>query len=147
MPSNQEIAHQEKLLAMYRGLLAEHLRQRAAWDRFDVPEYIRGGIASLRQEITDVKGILRGWGIAVADHPDDVGPEDKLAGQAQHQRELLNIHRGNLAIVLRQQEQFGPGQAPPVVVNTLRHERAEIQRIKAILRGWGVPVDDLPAEE
>jgi hypothetical protein len=37
--------------------------------------------------------------------------------------------------------------APPTLVNSLHDARSHIQRIKAILRGFGVAVDDRPAEE
>ena len=141
------VDYQQQLLRMYRELLAEYLRQRAAWERFDVPEYLRNGISSLREQIVQAKGTLRGGGVAVDDHPDDAEPEDDLVAAVQHQRTLLQIHRGNLAVLLRQRDAFGAEQAPPIVVNGLRQTRADIQRIKAILRGWGAPVDDGPGEE
>jgi hypothetical protein len=147
MPSNDDIAHHQKLLAMYRGLLAEYLRQRELWDRTQIPDFLRAGIAILRDNIVKLKGLLRGWNVAIDDHPNDEGPNDDLAGQVQHQRNLLKIHRRNLATYLRQQEQFPENQAPIAIVNSIQNTRDEIQRIKAILRGWNVPVDDVPGEE
>ena len=139
--------HQQRLLRMYRELLAEYLRQRAAWDRFEVPEYLRNGIRSLREQIVQTKGTLRGRGVAVEDLPDDADPDDDLVEAAQHQSKLLGIHRANLAVLLAQREAFGVAQAPPMVVNGLRQTRADIQRVKAILRGWGVAVEDQAGEE
>ena len=147
MLDQHSVDYQQRLLRMYRDLLAEHLRQRAAWDRFDVPEYLRNSISSLRDRIVQAKGTLRGWGVTVDDHPDDAEPDDDLVGDVQHQRGLLRIHRGNLATLLRQREAFGAEQAPPIVVNGLQQTRADIQRVKAILRGWGVAVEDQAGEE
>lgn len=60
------------------------------------------------------------------------------------QQNLLRIHRRNLTHYLRQSAQHGPGGAPVSVMNGILDTQSEIQRIKAILRGWGVAVDDLP---
>ncbi len=53
----------------------------------------------------------------------------------------------NLELYLKQQEQFGENLAPPVITHGLENARSEIQRIKAILRGWNIVVEDLSAEE
>jgi hypothetical protein len=142
-----KIDHQQKLLSMYRSLLAEYLRQRDLWDRFEVPDFLRTGISNIRGDIVDVKGRLRGWKVAVADHPDDEGPDDDLVVRVQHHRKLLKIHRTNLETYLKQQEQFGEGLSPPIVIYTLQSTRSEIQRIKAILRAWNIVVEDLPGED
>jgi hypothetical protein len=147
MPDNTEIEYQHKLLAMYRSLLAEHLRQRDLWDRTEIPDFLRTGISVIRKHIVDVKGRLRGWKIAVADHPDDEGSDDDLATKVRHHRGLLKIHRTNLEIYLSQQEQFGEGLAPPVIIHSIQNARSEIQRIKAILRGWNIVVEDLSGED
>jgi hypothetical protein len=146
MASHYDIERQQKLLTMYRGLLAENLRQHRQWPRTEVPEFLSVGIARLRGHILETKGTLRGWKIAIDDHPDDQGPDDDIGGEAEHQRKLLKIHRRNLATYLQQAQQFPAGQAPPMIVNSLDHARGELQRIKAILRGFGVVVDDLPGE-
>jgi hypothetical protein len=147
MPDNVEFGSQQKLLFMYRCLLAEYLRQRNLWDRTEVPPFLSTGISVIRKHILDVKGRLRGWKIAVADHPDDEGPNDDLAAKVQHCRKLLKIHRANLEIYRKQQEQFGEGLAPPAVIHDIQNARSEIQKIKAILRGWNIAVEDLPGEE
>jgi len=147
MPFHYDITRQQKLLAMYRSLLAQYLRQRQDWERTEVPEFLSTGITVIRSNIRDVKGTLRGWKIVTADNPGDEGPDDDIAGEVQHQRKLLMIHRKNLMIYLSQQEQFVAGQTSPAVLNALERTRKELQRIKAILRGFGVVVDDIPGEE
>src|SRR5262249_17070571 len=121
MPDDAEIDYQQKLLLMYRSLLAEYLRQHDLWDRTEVPRFLSNGIAATRDNIVDVKGRLRGWKIAVADQPDDEGPDDDLAAKVKHHRNLLKIHRKNLEIYLKQQEQFGEGLAPPVVIHSIEN--------------------------
>jgi hypothetical protein len=146
-PNNAEIDYQQKLLTMYRSLLAEYLRQRGLWDRAEAPEFLSDGISAIRDDIVDVKGRLRGWKIAVADHPDDEGPNNDLASKVKHHRNLLKIYRANLELHLKQQNLFGESQVPPGIVHSIQNARSEIQRIKAILRGWNIVVEDLPGEE
>ena len=147
LPSKQEVMYQQKLLAMYRSLLTEYLRQKQLWDKTEVPEFLSTGIAVIRHHILNTKGELRGWKVAVADHPDDEGSSNELAGEVAHQRKLLKIHRTNLRIYLKQQEQFLKHQTPPTIIHSIDNARNEIRRIKAILRGWNVAVEDLPEEE
>jgi hypothetical protein len=142
-----DINYQQKLLSMYRSLLAEYLRQRDLWHRTEIPAFLSRGISVIRGHIVDVKGYLRGWKIAVADHPDDEGPEDNLALEIAGYRDLLKIHRRNLETYLKQQEQFGEGLSPPIIIHSIQDNRSEIQKIKAILRAWDIAVEDLPGEE
>jgi hypothetical protein len=146
MPSHYDVDRQQKLLAMYRGLLAEYLRQHQQWPRPEVPGFLSAGIAVLRGHILETKGTLRGWKIAVDEHPDDQGPDDDIGREVEHQRDLLQIYRRNLATYLRQAEQFPAGQAPAMIVNSIHEARTELQRVKGILGGFGVVVEDLPAE-
>jgi hypothetical protein len=147
MPSHYDIERQQKLLSMYRGLLAEYLRQKQHWERAEVPEFLSTGIQVLRGHILDTKGTLRGWRIETSDHPDDQGPDNDIGREVQHQRKLLKIYRRNLATYVLQRAQLAPDQASPSLVNSIINTRAEIQRIKAILRGFGAAVDDTPEEE
>jgi hypothetical protein len=142
-----KINYHQKLLSMYRSILAEYLRQRDTWDRFEVPDFLSTGISNIREDIVGVKRRLRRWKITVIDHPDDEGPDDDFAREVRHHRDLLKIHRANLEIYLKQQKQFSEGQTPPMIVNGLQNDRSEIQRIKAILRGWNIVVGDLPWED
>lgn len=65
--------------------------------------------------------------------------------EIQHQQALLDIHRRTLAHALRQAAAHGGVDfAPPATAHTIRTARAEIQRIKALLRGWGSAVADHP---
>lgn len=63
------------------------------------------------------------------------------------QRQLLTAHRATLAHYLIQRAQLGSGYAPPGITNGIAEARAEIRRIKEVLRGWGVVVEDLPDDE
>src|SRR5262249_48998760 len=105
MPDKTDIEYQQRLLLMYRSLLTEYLRQRDLWDRAEIPDFLSNGISVVRKHILDVKGRLRGWRIAVTDHPDDEGPDDDLASEIAHYRNLLRIHRTNLEVYRGQQRQ------------------------------------------
>jgi hypothetical protein len=64
------------------------------------------------------------------------------------QWDLLMVHRRTLAAYLKQQALAGGVQATPVgVTNGIAETRASIARIKGILRGWGVTVEDQPDDE
>lgn len=61
------------------------------------------------------------------------------------QWKLLVAHRRTLAAYLERQAGYGGRFATPVeVLNGISEARDNIVRIKAILRGWSVEVDDLP---
>jgi hypothetical protein len=65
----------------------------------------------------------------------------------RHQQTLLNTYRRNLTHLVRQAASFGSEDAAPLhIVNSLDDTRTNIRRIKGILRGWGVIIDDLPDE-
>ena len=66
--------------------------------------------------------------------------EDTDATQA-----LLRTHRQTLQLLLDQQAKLGV-YAPPGVLIGIGEARQAIGEAKAALRGWGVPVDDLPAD-
>jgi hypothetical protein len=142
-----DINYQQKLLSMYRSILAEYLRQCNLWEKRKVPIFLSSKILVIRSYIVDVKGCLRGWKIAVSDHPDDEGSDDDRASEVAHYRDLLKVYRQRLPIHLKQQEQFGENLAPPMIIHELQNARSEIQRIKAILRAWNIVVEDLPEEE
>lgn len=56
--------------------------------------------------------------------------------------ELLSSHRRTLRQLLRQEALAGEAFVPPAVASGIDDARAEIARLKAELRGWGVAVDD-----
>ena len=62
---------------------------------------------------------------------------------AQHQ-ERLAVYRASLATRLTQQAVLGSAHAPPVYAYDIGEARAAIERLKATLRSWGVPTEDLP---
>jgi len=101
----------------------------------------------VRGLIRDERGILRAWKVRVADHPDDEGPRDQRDAEILHQRQLLDIHRSNLRLHRKQYEHYVEHQAPAHVVRSLAHTRDEIARIKAILRGWDVAIEDMAGED
>jgi hypothetical protein len=61
-----------------------------------------------------------------------------------HQKTLLATHRRTLAHYLKQQAALGEAFAPPAVAFGITETRDNIRRIKSILRGWNVQVDDHP---
>jgi nucleoside phosphorylase len=70
MPSQEEIAHQLKLLGIHRKTLKHYIEQQAILGNF-TPPYITHGIDETRTQIRRIKSILHGWGAPVADLPDD----------------------------------------------------------------------------
>jgi hypothetical protein len=67
--------------------------------------------------------------------------------EISNQQDLLRRYRRNLTHLLKQVTSFGSEDAVPLaIMNSLDDTRANINRIKGILRGWGVNVDDLPDE-
>src|SRR5689334_17978536 len=60
------------------------------------------------------------------------------------QQDLLTAHRQTLSILLKQQALQGEAYARPELANSIRKTRSHIQRLKAILRGWGIQVIDQP---
>lgn len=71
MPDQESIAEQEALLETHRRTLSHLLSQEAVFGPGYVPSQVAHGIASARAGIRQAKRILRGWGVAIEDHPDD----------------------------------------------------------------------------
>lgn len=72
MPSQDDIRQQQELLVTHRRTLAHHLRQQAQHGSAYVPPAVAHGIHETRAAIA--QAALRGWGVAVDDHPDDTEP-------------------------------------------------------------------------
>jgi nucleoside phosphorylase len=70
MPSQDEIAHQLKLLGIRRKTLKHYIEQQVTLGNF-TPPYVTHGIDETRIQIRRIKSILRGWGATFEDHPDD----------------------------------------------------------------------------
>ncbi|HJZ45761.1 MAG TPA: PQQ-binding-like beta-propeller repeat protein, partial [Roseiflexaceae bacterium] len=68
----ESIAQQEALLATYRRTLDHLVRQAAQYggEAF-VPANVANSLFEARENIQRIKQALRGWGVAVADQPDD----------------------------------------------------------------------------
>jgi hypothetical protein len=64
-----------------------------------------------------------------------------------NQQQLLAAHRATLVHYLIQQAKIGPGDDRPIVSAGIAEARASIARVKRILRGWGVVIEDLPDDE
>ena len=71
MPSADDIANQQRLLATYRGTLAHYLNQQAIHGLAYAPPAVVHGIAEARAQIGQLKATLRGWGVEVEDLPGD----------------------------------------------------------------------------
>jgi hypothetical protein len=147
MPAKDDIIYNQKLLTMYRDLLSEFLRQHEQWSYAETPEFLSRNIVEARRNIMNIKGTLRSWSVTVNDQPNDQDNKEDLMPEIIHQSQLLKIYRKNLPLYLNQKEQFAENQVPPHIINSIHKARTEIQRIKAILRGWNIPVEDLPGEK
>lgn len=75
MPSQEDIRHQLGLLEIHRRNLAQYLKQHALLGEAFAPPMITNGIRMERENITRIKGILRGWGQQIDDLPDDGAPD------------------------------------------------------------------------
>ena len=71
MASSEDIAHQQTLLTTYRRNLAHYLKQQATLGEAYTPPGVVHGIIDARSHIQRIKQILRGWNVAVENHPDD----------------------------------------------------------------------------
>lgn len=66
--------------------------------------------------------------------------QDEIATQL----ELLLAHRQTLAHYLKQRALLGDAYIPPAITHGIHTTRADIQRVKVILREWNIPIDDNP---
>ncbi|WP_129676558.1 hypothetical protein [Candidatus Chloroploca sp. Khr17] len=66
-----QVAQQQDRLAAYRRTLAHYLQQLALLGSAHARPEISHGLHEAREGIARAKAVLRGWGIMVADHPDD----------------------------------------------------------------------------
>jgi TIR domain-containing protein len=71
MPTQEDIIAQQKLLETHRRTLSHYLYQQSALGSIFMPPAIAQGLFEAREHIRNVKLTLRGWGIAVEEHPDD----------------------------------------------------------------------------
>jgi hypothetical protein len=72
MPSHEDIANQQELLATYRRTLAHLLRQAALYGGVPfAPPQIVHGIDEARRQIDQIKEILRAQGVDISDESSD----------------------------------------------------------------------------
>jgi FAD/FMN-containing dehydrogenase len=64
--------------------------------------------------------------------------------EIEQQQQLLTTYRHNLALYLQQRAQLGAAYIPPNIANGIRDACNNIERVKHILRGWNIQVEDHP---
>lgn len=69
--SPEEIDEQRELLAVHRRTLAIYLTRLAKLGSANAPPEVMHGIHEARAAIRRIKAVLREWGAAVDNHPDD----------------------------------------------------------------------------
>jgi hypothetical protein len=74
MATSEDINHQQTLLTTYRRNVAHYLKQQSALGDAFTPPGVTNGLFESRNHIQRIKQILRGWNVAVNDHPDDSDP-------------------------------------------------------------------------
>jgi len=75
MPTSEDIAQQQVLLAAHRRTLAVLLQQMALLGATQAPPSILNGIVDVRASIAHCKDALHSWGVVVEEHPDDESPD------------------------------------------------------------------------
>jgi len=88
MPSQEDIAQQQELLAAYRRTLNQYLKQRALISEPFTPPAIGHGIDDAREDIRRAKTTLRAWGVPVEDLPNDEEPPESAPARAATPRSL-----------------------------------------------------------
>src|SRR5262249_44740226 len=140
-----EAGLEQPLPAITRQLLEQELEQLRARVAPASPTSPHG--------TTNVSGTLHGNAVGVnygtvqtylgaSPAPGDQPSAGVSQEEIDDQRALLAAHRRTLAIYLKQQAQLGSAYAPPGVEHGIREARDAIRRIKAVVRGWGLAVDD-----
>ena len=94
MPSADDIKRQQTLLATYRRTLGILLEQRAAHGAAYAPPATISGIIEARGQIARIKGVLRGWGVAMDDEPNDAEASvaEQLAQPGRPVGQTFNFH-------------------------------------------------------
>jgi predicted ATPase len=74
--SQEDIQLQQELLATHRRTLAHLIRQAAAYGgETYAPTSVANGMHEARENIARITGVLRGWGVAFDEHPNDESPD------------------------------------------------------------------------
>jgi biotin operon repressor len=88
VPSPDDIADQQEILAAHRATLAEFLKQQALLGVAYAPPGIANGIRLSRDAIKQIKATLREWGVEVENHPDDEALPQAISASASEQASL-----------------------------------------------------------
>jgi hypothetical protein len=139
MATPQDIAYHQRLLAMHRALLAEHLRQRAMWGHAETPVALREGIAMLRDHILATKAALRNWNAPADDLPEDAAQADEHAKRVARYQETLRQLRQDFGDYMLQNARLGI-YTPIHITQAMQTTRNRIEETIAILQGLGVDV-------
>lgn len=85
--------------------------------------------------------------LRVGDQGPPVRPAILGKEEIDQQFTLLKTYRRRLAVQLEQQARLGAAHAPPGIALDIDEARAEIRRLKGILRRAGSEVEDSPNDE
>ena len=96
MASAEEMADIQERLQTYRRTLAHYLRQQAQLGSAFAPPGVMNGIAEARREIRRLKAILRSWGAAVEDMPDDGDVESPSSPATPSTSKVIDMRRRSL---------------------------------------------------
>src|SRR5215212_2737605 len=100
MPTQEDIAHQQELLAAHRRTLAQYLKQQALISERFTPPAIAHGIDEARANIRRVKGTFQAWGIPIEDLPDDEAPSAIAAVPVARPPNVLRLPRARRIVFL-----------------------------------------------
>jgi hypothetical protein len=100
MPNQEDIAHQQELLAAHRRTLAQYLKQQALISELFTPPAIAHGIDEARANIGRVKGTLQAWGVPIEDLPDDEAPTAVAAMSVAKSPNSLRLPRSRRIVFL-----------------------------------------------
>lgn len=142
MASEEEIADQQQLLTTYRRTIARYLKQVAQLGEAHTPPGVFEGIRESRDNIHRIKIILRGWGVAVDQHPDDDESKDQSGAvtETSQYRHLidkaeLEAHERRLRLLRRKAAELGINAPVEILM--------EIEDIESILQGIYLPKDGI----
>jgi hypothetical protein len=89
--TSEDVVNQQSLLATHRRTLHHYLEQRAKLGSQYAPPGVTHGIYEARQDIRRIKEVLRGWGIIVADQPDDEqSPQERMSSDVALLQDLFS---------------------------------------------------------
>ena len=92
-------------------------------------------------------GVITPLEIRVGTPPASSHPTALDQEEIDEQLRLMKIHRARLRVLLEQQARLGTAYAPPGIALDIDEARADIRRLKAILRRAGARVEDSPNDE